>query len=395
MNKGWEKKSLGDCVELISGGTPSKSNPAYWNGDIPWVSCKDMKAERLWDTEDHITQAAIDHGTKLVDAGTTLIVVRGMILAREFPIARTMRPVAFNQDLKALKLKPGSDSRFIHCWLLANRREILAIADEAAHGTKRLQTDRLLSLRLHLPPLTVQRAIARVIFAYDDLIENNTRRIAILEEMARRLFDSTAGGCASSGTQLLGELVCEVRDPVDPSLLPSATPYVGLEHLPRRSTTLREWGRVEEVASLKLRFLLNDILFGKIRPYFHKVAVAPISGVCSSDAIVLRCRRAEDRAFVLSCVSSDPFIAHAVQTSNGTKMPRANWSVLQNWPVPKLTESELRRFSAAVEPMIDLCCALAAQNRRLRAARDLLLPKLISGEIEVGAAPIPEAAAAE
>jgi type I restriction enzyme S subunit len=325
-----------------------------------------------------------------------------LIIAREAPlgnVAIITKGLQVCLGQRTVLVRPDKakvDPLFLTYFLLSDYAQHRFVAAANGSTVPHLNMRDIRGLPLpELPPIQLQQRIGAILSAYDDLIENNTRRIAILEEMARRLFDSTAGGFGRRETRLLGELVFEVRDPVDPSVLPSATPYVGLEHLPRRSTTLREWGRAEEVASLKLRFLPNDILFGKIRPYFHKVAIAPIAGVCSSDAIVLRCRRAEDRAFVLSCVSSDPFIAHAVQTSNGTKMPRANWTVLQNWPVPKLTEAELRRFGAAVGPMIDLCCVLAAQNRRLRAARDLLLPKLISGEIEVGAAPLPEAAAAE
>jgi type I restriction enzyme S subunit len=256
-----------------------------------------------------------------------------------------------------------------------------------------------------LPSLAIQSLIADVLSAYDDLFENNTRRIAILEEMARRIFEEwfvhfRAPGCDGlpmvesaigpmpQGWEVkrLRELADETRDPADPRAIDPETVYVGLEHIPRRSTTFVDWGKAGQVGSLKLKFQTGDILFGKIRPYFHKCAVAPVVGVASSDAIIIRAKSLKVRALVLSLTSSDAFVAHAVKTSNGTKMPRADWKVLREYPLA-IPPSDLgQRFELAVWPMIELAAKLAAQNRNLRAQRDLLLPKLISGEIEVNAA---------
>lgn len=97
----WKTYSLGDCVTFLSGGTPSKKKPEYWNGSIPWISCKDMKVDYLYGSQDYITDAGSKNGTRLVSEGTVLIVVRGMILAQHFPVAMTKRTLAFNQDLKA------------------------------------------------------------------------------------------------------------------------------------------------------------------------------------------------------------------------------------------------------------------------------------------------------
>src|SRR5579872_5005728 len=152
--EGTKQQRLGDCVTFLSGGTPSKSNPAYWAGDIPWVSCKDMKTDRIFDAEDHVSGQGLANGTRLIKQGTVLIVVRGMILAKAFPVAVAMRELTFNQDLKAVKCSPILDDRFLFYWLKSKTHEILGLADEAAHGTKRLQTDRLQNLEIDVPPRT-------------------------------------------------------------------------------------------------------------------------------------------------------------------------------------------------------------------------------------------------
>jgi type I restriction enzyme S subunit len=188
MKADWKEYRLGDCATLLSGGTPSKSRNDYWDGDLPWVSCKDMKIDRIYDGQDHLSSLGAENGTRVVPEGTILFVVRGMILAKEFPVAIAKRPVAFNQDLKAVICEDFVETEFLYYWLKANSYEILGRADEAGHGTKRIQTDRLLSLSIRIPSPLVQRQIAGILSAYDDLIENNQRRIKILEEMARSLY---------------------------------------------------------------------------------------------------------------------------------------------------------------------------------------------------------------
>lgn len=266
---------------------------------------------------------------------------------------------------------------------------------------------------LLLPPLPAQRCIASVLSAYDDLIENNTRRIAILEEMARRIYEEWFVRFRFPGHEnvrmveselglvpeewrvaTLGELVGDVRDTVNPEALPPDTPYVGLEHIPRRSIALMEWGMAQDVQSMKVRFREHDILFGKIRPYFHKVAVAPVAGVASSDAIVVRPKRDDVYGLALAVVSSDAFIAEATQSSNGTKMPRANWDVLQRYPIPMPPESIGKKFEELMSGVVQAVTNHVSRNRNLRTTRDLLLPKLISGELDVSDLAEPEAAAA-
>jgi type I restriction enzyme S subunit len=101
--KGWPFVSLTDICHCYSGGTPSKANNAFWDGMVPWFSAKDMKAEDLFDSEDHIAEAVPQTTTlKLLPKDTVAIVVRGMILAHTFPVCVLRIPATINQDLKAL-----------------------------------------------------------------------------------------------------------------------------------------------------------------------------------------------------------------------------------------------------------------------------------------------------
>ena len=292
----------------------------------------------------------------------------------------------------------GNDERFAYYFLQTLRLEQYDVG--ASNPT--LNRNHIHLLPVLYPQPSIQRRIAAVLSAYDDLIENNQRRIAILEELARSLYREwfvefrfpghenveiveREGRRVPEGWQIteLGKLAREIRRGINPEDIAPETPYVGLEHIPRRSITLSDWGEAREVQSTKLRFKKGEILFGKIRPYFHKVSVAPIEGVCSSDTIVIVANDSTGFPLVLSCVSSEAFVEHATQTSQGTKMPRANWDILVKYSVPVPPSSLLAQFQHLITDIVEQTQNLMFRNRNLRRTRDLLLPRLVSGELDV------------
>ena len=189
-DRDWEPTTLGSVVDLLSGGTPSKRRADYWNGTFPWVSAKDMKQFRLPDTEDHLTEEGVANGTRIAPRGSVLLLTRGMTLLNDIPVCVIQRPMAFNQDVKALRPTEAVDDEFLPYLILGNKHRLLRMVDLAGHGTGRLNSEELRALDFPLPPLEEQRAIARVLGALDDKIELNRRMSETLEEMARALFRS-------------------------------------------------------------------------------------------------------------------------------------------------------------------------------------------------------------
>jgi type I restriction enzyme S subunit len=251
-------------------------------------------------------------------------------------------------------------------------------------------------MEIDLPSLATQRKITGILSAYDDLIENNLLRIKILEEMAQSLYrewfvhfhfpghesvklvDSPLGRIPEGWEVMkLGELSDQMRRGVPKGELDEPVPYVGLEHIPRQSLALDAWEETTELGSNKLTFERGEVLFGKIRPYFHKVSVAPFDGICSADTIVIRSKKPEHRALVTSCVFTEAFVAQAAATSNGSKMPRTDWKVLKDYPLVLPPKELLSHFSAFVENTIAQQQNLIFRNQTLRQTRDLLLPKLL------------------
>jgi type I restriction enzyme S subunit len=297
-------------------------------------------------------------------------------------------------------LKPRTDkitSQFLYYSLAANSEILINAAGGAAQ--KNLLLGDLRRLTIAVPSLVVQAQIANILSRYDDLIENNCRRMTLLEDSARQLYREwfvrlrfpgyehtriVDGVPMAWEKKSLGDLCHEIRDLVLPEALEPDTPYIGLEHIPRRSISLNEWGTAAQVTSSKSRFKAGEIIFGKIRPYFHKVGVAFIDGVASSDAIVIRPVDEKLHALVLMTMSSDEFVAvTAQQMKEGSKMPRADWKQMQAYSVPVPPSGLLNSFDDTVQPIITQLKSLSFANQKLRATRDLLLPRLMSGELVV------------
>jgi type I restriction enzyme S subunit len=187
----WQSSTLGAATDFLSGGTPSKANPAFWNGNVPWLSAKDMKEFRVFDTEDHVTELGAENGTKLVPAGTVFLLTRGMTLLNDVPVCVAQRAMTFNQDVKALRVRSGVCNEYLAYLLLYLKPRLLEMVDLAGHGTGRLNTDELKSIGFRMPDdENEQRAIAHILGTLDDKIELNQKMNETLEAITRAIFKS-------------------------------------------------------------------------------------------------------------------------------------------------------------------------------------------------------------
>jgi type I restriction enzyme S subunit len=161
---GWAWSSVSKLGHVLGGGTPRKDNAAFWDGDIPWVTPKDMKRDIIADSQDHITAAAVaGSSVKRVPPGALLMVVRGMILAHSFPTALTKTEVTVNQDMKALVPFDGTIGRFLLLVTKGLKPNVLSLVERSTHGTCKLPTDELFRLPLPIAPWAEQhRILARV-----------------------------------------------------------------------------------------------------------------------------------------------------------------------------------------------------------------------------------------
>jgi type I restriction enzyme S subunit len=195
----WNISTLNHLVRFRSGGTPSKDNLEFWDGYIPWASAKDLKQEVLADTIDHLTESAIESGAaSLIPSGSILVVVRGMILARFFPVVETLVPMAINQDLKALIPSENINGRYLAQLLRGSSAESLSRLEEAGHGTKALRMENWISIKLPVPPLHEQLAIVAMLDTQsariETLADKNERSIDLLKERRSALITAAVTG---------------------------------------------------------------------------------------------------------------------------------------------------------------------------------------------------------
>lgn len=307
------------------------------------------------------------------------------------------KPVSLAMNLFLIRLNDLIDQRFMFYLMKHKEGYIKLYANGAATST--ITKEAVRNLRFIIPPLYIQSRITSILSAYDDLIEKNLKRIKLLEELAQRTYEEWFVKFRVNGDQLevnedtglpagwekkkLNEVILLIRKSVLPKNILPDTPYIGLEHIPRKSITLSEWETAEKVDSLKYSFKKGDILFGKIRPYFHKVGIAQVDGIASSDTIILRAKIKNLKGLILQTVFSDLFVNTATQSSNGTKMPRANWEVLKKYPVIIPTLEILEAYNDLSNSIIDAIENLCSQNRLLKESRNILLPRLVSGKIEI------------
>jgi len=251
------------------------------------------------------------------------------------------------------------------------------------------------------PSLPTQRKIAAILSAYDDLIESNLRRIKILEEMAQNLYrewfvkfrfpghqharftDSPLGRIPEGWEVVSLGKITELRKDKFKEKLHSECPLLDLAKMQQRTLSVGETGSPDELTTSRIIFEEDDILFGSIRPYLHKVALAPYRGVTNVSVLVIRPAEKSLQSFLAVLLSSIDTIRWADQHSTGTKMPVIKWEALQTMPVLMPTQAVLRAFETFVQPMLQTVKMTSSHNQTLRRTRDLLLPKLISGEVDV------------
>ena len=135
------------------------------------------------------------------------------------------------------------------------------------------------------------------------------------------------------------------------------------------------------MTSGKTAFDVGDILFGKLRPYFHKVGVAPVSGISSTDIVVVKPRIKEWFGYVLGVLSSEEFVATVTAASTGTRMPRTRWRDMSAYEIALPPAEVAGEFTAIVQHLVDAVQTNVHQNRQLASARVLLLPVLLDGHM--------------
>ena len=401
---------------MLSGGTPSKSERAYWGGPIPWLTPKDM-GQWTGSTENTVTLKAIGNGTRLAPEDAIFIAVRGMSLHKEIRIIRSSTALAFNQDIKAIVPKDGVNGRFLYYALIAKKNELLGSVEAAGHGTGRLPTDKLCSLSIPQTSQLNQQAIANLLSQLDDKIELNRQMNETLEATARLFFKdwfvdfgptrAKAEGQPPYLAAELWELFPDALDADDkpmgwregtladiarlnPDVWGSKNTPLSIEYVDLANT---KWGEIEQTqvfawdkAPSRARRILNpgDTIIGTVRPGNGSFALVGKSGLTGSTGFaVLRPQRPECREAIYISATSPETIETLSHLADGAAYPAVRPEVVASQPIIVPGHNCLEAFSRLTAPLIDAMLANRQESRTLSQTRDLFLPKLMSGEIRL------------
>lgn len=248
----------------------------------------------------------------------------------------------------------------------------------------------------YLPPLETQQKIAGILSAYDDLIENNRKQIKLLEEAAQKLYKEWFVKLNFPGHEnvkvvdgvpegwkkgILSDIAIDSGKTVSKQERNNFKYYLPIDCLPKKSLVYTTFNSVELAESSLASFSKGDIIFGAMRPYFHKVVIARDLGLTRNTCFVINSSMQELYAYLVMLLFSEVTINYATKISVGTTMPYVRWSDFQKMPIIIPSNNTLICFSKVVIPYFDKMNALAKQVLQLQSARDKLLSKLMNGEL--------------
>jgi len=268
-----------------------------------------------------------------------------------------------------------------------------------AQGTNVLHLNHELakSLRIPLPPLSEQKAIADVLGVVDSLIAKTDEVIVKTERLKKGLmqtlltrgighkeFKETEIGKIPKIWQVvsLGD-ICEQKSEIVQPPADNKEPFVGLEHIASGETRLRNLAQSTDVKSSKFRFYTGDILYGKLRPYLDKAVLADFNGICSTDLLVRKPNENVLKEFLIYILHSNDFIKHAIATTTGTNHPRTSWSAISKFKFGLPERSEQQNI-ADILSAIDMKLEFEKKEKvRLERIKRGLMDLLLAGKIKV------------
>ena len=379
----WQNFKLREVGTLQRG--RSRHRPRYafhlFNGPYPFIQTGEVREARKYVStfENTYSEAGLAQ-SKLWPKGTLCITIAANIAELAILGFDACFP---DSVLGFIPDETRSDLDFVYYTLTHFQKQLKHIGEGSVQDNINLGTFE--DIEFPFPSLTEQKAIASVLSSLDDKIDLLHRQNKTLEAMAETLFRQWFIEEAKEDWEdaVLGDIATNVRVNATTESIESDEIYIGLEHIERRHIALSQHGIGSDVASNKSRFKKHDILFGKLRPYFHKVCIAPFDGICSTDILVLRAKKEVLITFTLFAFFQDSVVEYANLASGGTRMPRADWGSLSQYPIAIPPVDLLHQFNDLVLPSIEKIHTNLVQIQTLENLRDTLLPKLMSGEVRV------------
>lgn len=391
----WKDCTIADIGQVVGGATPSTKKPEnYQGGTIPWITPKDLanfSGRYIAHGERNITEIG------LKSCSTQLIPRHSILFSSRAPIgyvAIADNDLCTNQGFKSVVPNDNTDYMFLYYLLVYKRDEI----ENMGSGTtfKEVSGSTMRSIRVRVPKsLHEQRKIAGVLSALDDKIELNNKINKNLEEQAQAIFkswfiDFEPFGGSKPDNWLSGTLgqIAEIKTN---SFSPSKNPDILIEHYSIPAYDEKHFPVFEiasGIKSNKYTITASSVMISKLNPTTKRIwrpMCLSDNPVCSTEFIVYEPVKTEYRDYVYSIIDnsmfSDFLCAHTTGSTNSRQ--RVTPNVTLSYPVSVPPDEIIRSFCSIVTPMYDLISLNTYENQKLEISRDTLLPKIMSGELDV------------
>jgi type I restriction enzyme S subunit len=394
----WEEKRLSAVVDIISGGTPKTEVSEYWNGDIYWLAVNDFSGDMRWvrKSEKTITQSGLDNSaTKILNTGDLILSARGTV----GELAQIGTPMAFNQSCYGLRGKNGYDNNFLYYALKQQLKQLKSVANGAVFDTIILKT--FDHIKVTIPQLPTQARIADILSAYDNAIENNNRRIALLEKAARDLYREwfvrmrfpgyesvkfVNGLPEGWAVMRLGEF-CHVTDGTHDTPKPTddGVPLVTGKHISNGFIDFNGTYLISEAdhVAISRRSGLDsgDILISNIGTVGSICVVDYDREFSVKNVIILKPMCIIKTAYLYFLMTSSILQDTLSAQSSGASQQFIGLTFMRRFKIMIPNESLLEMFAEKITPILMGQQKLHKQSQNLARQRDLLLPRLMSGKM--------------
>ena len=398
----WEIVKLADvCTVITKGTTPSNIGETFTESGVKYIRSEMLTASKYVTGEFLYISPERNEKlkrSKLIE-GDILFSMAGAYLGKTAIVRSEDVPANTNQATALIRVdNEKCSNEFVYYYLNLPEliKKVNTVQSQSAQPNINLR--QIGELEINFPDRKTQEKVSNILSNYDSLIENNQKQIKLLEEAAQRLYKEWFVDLRFPGHEnvaivdgvpegwkpgALGDVVAETGKKISKEKRENYTYYLPIDCIPKKSLGYVDTNSVALAESSLVAFAGKDIIFGAMRPYFHKVAVARDSGITRTTCFVLNAKESEYWAYVVMLLFSTDTVDYATQISVGTTMPYVRWKDFKNMPILIPNKDKAEDFGQQIKPIIEKINGLAKQIILLQQARDRLLPKLMSGEIEV------------
>jgi type I restriction enzyme, S subunit len=396
-----------DLGKVVTGSTPPTKDLLLWGEKYPFVKPSDLDngRRRVFSTEKMLSEAGASTAKgRILPIGTTCVVCIGTI----GKVCQLDKPAATNQQINSIIAdKTKVDSDYLYYLLVNNIQSVKVVEGGSASGREHVKKSTFEQIKLDVLSFPEQKKVGLLLSTYDNLIENNNRRIAVLEEMAQSLYREWFVKFRFPGHEQakfidspLGKIpegweVMSVSDAIDinprtPLPREGEKPFVSMRGLSELSMVISDVQMKSGNSGAK--FINRDTLFARITPCLQNGKTGYVQfltqdnqiGFGSTEFIVLR-ENVVPAEYIYCLARSESFREKAIKSMTGaTGRQRVSSSCFDSYMMAVTTNDPIYKFSAIAKPMFDQIMNLSKRNINLVKQRDSLLPKLISGNIDIG-----------